>query len=73
MGATDATLEQRDGAYFREILLMSPFPRPIEASDAGSHVKLPPEKNVYLKGVQFQTETLFNLSGQTVHFDPEYQ
>ena len=24
------------------------------------------------KGVQFQTETLFNLSGQTVQFDPAY-
>ncbi|XWX62115.1 amidohydrolase family protein [Desulfitobacterium sp. AusDCA] len=24
------------------------------------------------KGVQFQTEILFNLSGQTVQFDPAY-
>ena len=43
MGVTDATLKKRDGAYPKGIHLLSPIPRPIEASGIGSHVKSSPE------------------------------
>ena len=43
MGVTDATLKKRDGAYLKGIHLLSPIPRPIEASGMGSHVKSSPE------------------------------
>ena len=43
MGAADATLKLRDGAYPKVIHHLSHIPRPIEASDAGSHVKSTPE------------------------------
>ena len=31
-----------------------------------------PQKLMWQNGVQFQTERMFNLSGQTVQFDPAY-
>ncbi|ODA38701.1 hypothetical protein DSBG_4523 [Desulfosporosinus sp. BG] len=43
MGAADATLKVWDGAYLKGIHHMSLIPRPIEASDVGSHVKSTPE------------------------------
>jgi hypothetical protein len=43
MGATDATLDSRDGAYSKGILHLSHSPQPIEASVVGSHVKSTPE------------------------------
>ena len=48
MGAADATLKQRDGATPYEYIIMSHIPRPMEASDVGSHVKPTPEASVQI-------------------------
>lgn len=65
MGAADTTLEGRDGAYPRGILLRSLIPRPIEASDVGSKCQVDPRVSLYLEGWLSQ-------SGIVSHFAPDY-
>jgi hypothetical protein len=72
MGAAGATLNQGMGLTPKEYILMSPFPRPIEASDVGSHVKSTPEWLSIRKGGSENPELWLSPSGIVAQFAPDY-
>ncbi|OLN30338.1 hypothetical protein DSOL_3103 [Desulfosporosinus metallidurans] len=72
MGAADATLDQGMGLTPEEYILMSHSPRPIEASDVGSHVKSTPEWLSIRKRGSEIPELWLSPSGAVAKFAPDY-
>ena len=72
MGAAAATLNQGMGLTQEEYILMSHSPRPLEASDVGSHVKSTPEWLSLRKGGSENPELWLSPSGIMAQFAPDY-